>query len=201
MRIFAAILLMSQLSSVSYANGFDWKKFAFAHYDVLPGETVARFIIIRQEASGETTRREDVVAGRGLFFAGGLALTYRSFEARLDLGWKSNRVGGSDGRGVFSRAPIDALAMLRYRMHGLGFGITRHLFVSYLCEVEGGCNGHYKFNDVGGVIAEYNYEIRERDVSFSMFVGVRYTMIRYNIPGFSHGVSGNTLGANIGVSF
>jgi hypothetical protein len=112
------------------------------------------------------------------------------------IGYKFDKVNGSNGSISFTRVPIDVVVSYANWGGRLGLGATYHAFASYSCDASGLCNNSVKFPNAFGGIAQLAYALKLK--TFLLDVGLRYTLIKYkgdnsvslngSGPGFFFGV-------------
>jgi len=120
-------------------------------------------------------------AGQLITFAAGLGyrVTDRwTFE--VTLGYKFDKVNGSNGTIEFTRIPIDLIASWAPGRHRLGGGPTLHLAPTFNCNASGLCDQKVAFGPALGGIVQWACLLRPEGRSLGLDFGLRYTFIRYS---------------------
>lgn len=140
-------------------------------------------------------------AGQLITFSAGAL--YRSptlpFSAEATIGYKFDRVNGSNGSIMFTRFPLELLAAYMHGAHRIGLGGTVHLLPSFDCDAAGLCSSKVDYGPAIGGIVQYAYSHAFQDNSGLDF-GLRYTLIRYTGPALAN-LDGSAFGLFFGGFF
>lgn len=123
-------------------------------------------------------------AGQLITFAAGAG--YRAASAwaiEATLGYKFDKVNGSNGTIEFTRVPIDVIFSWAPGHHRLGGGPTVHLAPRFNCSASGLCDQKVDFDPAFGAIVQYAYLFRPQRMSLGFDLGVRGSFIRYSGQG------------------
>lgn len=126
-----------------------------------------------------------IKAGQLFTVAGGVL--YRSdapWAVEGTIGYKFDKVNGSNGSIQFSRIPIDLIVDWTHGGHRLGAGPTVHLAPKLSCDASGTCDGvsDVSYRTAIGGILQYAYGFPV-GLNGGFDVGVRCTVIRYSGSG------------------
>jgi hypothetical protein len=102
----------------------------------------------------------------------------RPWAIEATLGYKFDKVNGSNGTIEFTRIPLDVVASWAPGNHRLGAGATFHLAPRFKCDAAGVCGDSISFNTAAGAIIQYAYVLRPGS-SVGFEFGLRGTLIRY----------------------
>jgi hypothetical protein len=95
--------------------------------------------------------KQDITAGGLLTFSGGLLYHPDApYAIEATIGYKFDRVNGSNGKIQFTRVPLDMVVSWARSGHRLGVGGTMHLSPTFTCEVDGMCDGSVSYDDAFG---------------------------------------------------
>ncbi len=120
-------------------------------------------------------------AGQLITFAAGFG--YRAASAwaiETTLGYKFDKVNGSNGTIEFTRIPIDVILSWAPGPHRLGGGPTVHLAPRFNCSASGLCDQKVDFQPAFGGIVQYACVLRPPGMSLGLDLGLRYSFIWYS---------------------
>ena len=123
-------------------------------------------------------------AGQLITFAAGVG--YRAAAAwaiEATLGYKFDKVNGSNGTIEVTRIPIDVILSWAPGHHRLGGGPTVHLAPRFNCSASGLCGQQVYFDPAFGGIVQYAYLFRPPWMSLGFDAGLRCSLIWYSGPG------------------
>jgi hypothetical protein len=102
------------------------------------------------------------------------------------VGYKFDKVNGSNGSLAFTRFPIDVIASWATGGHRLGAGPTAHLAPKATCDLSGTgpgtCNSSLSYDAALGGIVQYAYGFKLKG-DHGVDLGVRYTYVKYRGSG------------------
>ncbi len=118
-------------------------------------------------------------AGQLISFSAG-ALYHPDAQWALEgtLGYKFDKVNGSNGSIEFTRIPLDVIVAYANGGHRIGGGAAVHFSPTFTCDAGGVCNATASFDTAFGAIVQYAYGLRV-GVNGGFDFGARYTFIRY----------------------
>jgi hypothetical protein len=99
------------------------------------------------------------------------------------IGYKFDKVNGSNGTMEFVRVPVDLVGSYTWRFLRLGAGPTVHFAPTYRCRVAGLCDDKLSYDNALGAIAQAVLATSLRNSGLEL--GVRYTFIRYSGSGLT----------------
>jgi hypothetical protein len=159
------------------------------------GERIAKFSF----SDGSTA---EIKAGQLFTFAGGVIYVSPTAPWALEatVGYKFDKVNGSNGSATFSRIPIDVIASLSSERHRLGAGVTAHLSPTFECKLTGVCAGKVELDTAIGAIAQYSFSIPFPKANGGIELAARYTYVKYKKSG-SPDLDGSAPGFMLGFWF
>lgn len=130
-------------------------------------------------------KRGSIKAGQLMTLAAGVL--YRPdapWALEGTIGYKLDKVNGSNGSIQFTRIPLDLIVDWAHGGHRLGAGPTVHLAPTLSCDADGACDGvgDVTFDTAFGGILQYAYGFPV-GLNGGFDVGVRCTVIRYSGSG------------------
>lgn len=138
--------------------------------------------------------KTNITAGGLISFSGGLLYHPDApIAVEATIGYKFDRVNGSNGKIQFTRVPVDLVVSWARSGHRLGLGGTMHLSPTFTCKVDELCDDSVSFDNAFGSIVQYAYG-RGRDRGWE--IGARATFITYKGNGLA-----STDGTCVGVIF
>lgn len=147
------------------------------------GDTLVTVLFV----GGDT---EKIKANDGLYFGAGVSMVNdaKDVETEFSLSYKFDEITGSNGDLTFSRLPLDALVFYRLPSVRLGGGVTYHINPDLDGSgVVGGLN--VKFEDALGFVLQADWRLTEK-----MNLGLRYTVLDYEVEGTGGKVDSNGIG-------
>jgi hypothetical protein len=120
-------------------------------------------------------------AGQLITFAAGIG--YRSnasWAIEATLGYKFDKVNGSNGTIEFTRVPVDIIVSWAPGHHRLGGGPTVHLAPTFNCGASGLCDTKVVFDPAFGGVVQYAYLLKSANTGVGLDLGVRYSFIWYS---------------------
>lgn len=140
---------------------------------------------------------EDVDAGDGLFFSGGLVYHHSEFQLQFTAGYYTAGFFGSDGdKASFTRWPVEAIAFWKQEKFRLGAGVTHHLNPKYDFDVDG-FDEDINYDDATGFVVQAEYLLDQ-----SIGIGVRFTSIEYEASNsINPTVDGDSVGLIMSYAF
>lgn len=109
------------------------------------------------------------------------------------IGYKFDKVNGSNGTIEFTRFPLDLVVAWAARGHRLGAGPTVHLSPKYRCDATGLCDQTVSFDTAVGGILQYAYGFR-LGASAGLDAGLRYTFVDYEASAGPGSIDGSGFG-------
>lgn len=181
-RMFVAVSAASLGVAASTAAALDSKFHYQLGYDT-GGDTLVNVTF----TSGDTA---SIRANRGVYIGGGVSLVNEAqdVETEISLSYKIDDITASNGDVTWTRWPIDAVVFYRWPTIRLGAGATYHLDPKlHSSGVVSGLN--VEFKDSLGFLLQMDYRIDKR-----INIGLRYTMMDYEVQGSGASVSANGIG-------
>ena len=137
----------------------------------------------------------DVKAGELLSFSGGLMYSAQKVDTMLTIGYKFDSATASNGDIKYSRYPVDLLALYKIKKFRLGGGLTYH--INPTLKGDGyAANINVALDDALGFLIQTDFIIIP-----SLTVGLRYTIIDYDVSNSNDSVDGNSFGLIFGAIF
>lgn len=109
-------------------------------------------------------------------------LLYRSksnYAFEGTVGYKFDKVNGSNGTMEFVRVPAEFVASYAWRWFRVGAGPAVHFAPTFRCRAAGVCDDKVSYDSALGAIAQAGFVTGAPGFD----LGVRYTFIRYSGPG------------------
>lgn len=125
--------------------------------------------------------------------AGLLYRSASSYAVEGTVGYKFDKVNGSNGTMEFVRVPVDVVASYAWRWLRVGAGPTVHFAPTFRCRAPGLCDYKVPYDTALGAIAQAG--LVTGMTGFDL--GVRYTLIRYSGPGL-RSIDGSGIGFFLG---
>jgi len=115
----------------------------------------------------------------------------KSIETEISLSYKFADITASNGDITWSRLPLDVLAFYRMEKVRLGGGLTYH--INPELDGSGVATGlNVDFKNSLGFVAQADWRITDR-----MNLGLRYTMLEYEV----NGAGGEIDASGLGIAF
>ncbi|MFN0313975.1 MAG: hypothetical protein ACKVQA_02890 [Burkholderiales bacterium] len=148
---------------------------------------------------GSTT---NVKAHDGFSLGGGASFLNesKSFEIETTLSYKFHFTNASNGDVTWSRIPLDVVGFYRLSRVRLGGGLTYHLSP----RVKGSgvaSNLDIKFDNAAGVVLQADYLFSGKESGQGMYLGLRFTSLKYKEKGSGVSVDSNGGGLQVGYRF
>ena len=138
---------------------------------------------------------DDIKAGELLSLAGGLMYTTKSLDTMFTIGYKFDNSSAENGNIDWYRFPVDFVMLYKIKRFRVGGGLTYHINPTLKGDgVASGINAN--FDDALGYLVQSDFIVYD-----SMTVGLRYTIIDYDVENSSVSVDGNSVGLIFGVAF
>lgn len=161
------------------------------------GEELAKV----QWSDGSTST---VKAGQLATFEGGVLFNPDAkWSVEATIGYKFDKVNGSNGSITFSRIPLTVLGGVGNGTHRFGVGPTLHLSTSFECDATGitGCPFTADYGTNVGAVLQYAFRSGARGASsWGLDAGARITLIGYKASGLPD-LDGNAVGLFFGAWF
>lgn len=139
---------------------------------------------------------EYIKAGDGFIIEGGAEIQSDAhFGMHLLLGLKADSVGGDNGDVMFYRTTLTGLGTYRVNEFTMAAGLTYHLSP----ELDGdgvASNVNVPFEDALGTVIQLGYRVVP-----DMDIGLRATMISYDVENSPVSVDGDSIGMYLGFTF
>lgn len=140
---------------------------------------------------------DSIKAGELIYLGGGVEIDTLAddakYKTRLTIGWKFDRINGTNGEVDFDRFPLELIQFYQPGQWQFGAGVTYHM--NPKLKGSGVVSGlDVEFDDALGFVVEGDYFFSPK-----AFFGIRYTMIDYEVNNVS--VDGNSIGIAIGARF
>ncbi len=158
----------------------------------LPGRPEADiYFEVGLETGGETlgsTRREDLDAGGGIKLALGLKKYIGGFDdvgLVFSLGFLFDYIDASNGDAETDATVLELTYFRDLGPHRFGVGGSYHLNPQYEDDLVGLPRTKIDFDDAPGVFVRYGYVFISDDAGQQAEIGIRYTVMDYEVGGES----------------